>query len=232
MKCTKIYLTRREKSDIIYSPFEVFCYKFGFPTATYTYNSLDVTSVMHGGMPTMRLSYMEKKQIDAQVAALLEEYGYNLGEDDYVNIVDFVQHLGFVVGNAKLDDEEDGFLAIQTSEMAKNGEGMSNDKIIGVNSRRSLDWKRFIIAHEFAHSVLHYKTGEIYLHRESKKGKDAEENEADYFAAALLMPEKSFVRLYNKFKNDGLSDTAIYLQLASIFKVPFDSVPRRVNEVV
>ena len=179
----------------------------------------------------MRLSAMEKKQIEIQVAALLEEYGYNPDKDDYVNIVDFVQHLGFIVGNAKLDDAEDGFLAIQTSDMAKDGDGTSNDKIIGVNAKRSLDWKRFIIAHEFAHSVLHYKTGEIYLHRESKKGKGEEENAADYFAAALLMPKESFKRLYDKFKNDSLNDTAIYLQLASIFKVPFDSVPRRVSEV-
>lgn len=174
---------------------------------------------------------MEKKQIETQVAALLEEYGYNPNKDDYVNIVDFVQNLGFVVGNAKLDDAEDGFLAIQTSDMAKDGDGTSNDKIIGVNAKRALDWKRFIIAHEFAHSVLHYKTGEIYLHRESKKGKGEEENAADYFAAALLMPKESFKRLYAKFKNDGLNDTAIYLQLASIFKVPFDSVSRRVSEV-
>jgi len=179
----------------------------------------------------MRLSDMEKNQIETQVATLLAEYGYNSDKDDYVNIVDFVQHLGFIVGNAKLDDAEDGFLAIQTSDMAKDGDGTSNDKIIGVNAKRSLDWKRFIIAHEFAHSVLHYKTGEIYLHRESKKGKDAEENDADYFAAALLMPKESFKRLYDKFKSDGLNDTAIYLQLASIFKVPFDSVPRRISEV-
>lgn len=175
---------------------------------------------------------MEKKQIETQVAALLQEYGYNSDKDDYVNIVDFVQHLGFIVGNAKLADDEDGFLAIQTSDMAKYGDGISNDKIIGVNAKRSLDWKRFIIAHEFAHSILHYKTGEIYLHRENKKGKDAEENDADYFAAALLMPEESFRRLHDKFKNDGLSDTALYLQLASIFKVPFDSVPRRISEVL
>lgn len=192
---------------------------------------LDVTIVMQGGMPTMRLSDMEKKQIETQVATLLTEYGYNFDKDDYVNIVDFVQHLGFVVGNAKLDDSEDGFLAIQTSDMAKDGDGTCNDKIIGVNAKRSLDWKRFIIAHEFAHSVLHYKTGEIYLHRENKKGKDAEENDADFFAAALLMPKESFKRLYAKFKSDGLNDTAIYLQLASIFKVPFDSVPRRISEV-
>lgn len=179
----------------------------------------------------MGLNYMEKNQIETQVATLLEGYGYDPKKDDYVNIVDFVQHFGFVVGNAQLDDSEDGFLAIQTSDMAKDGEGMSNDKIIGVNAKRSLDWKRFIIAHEFAHFVLHYKTGEIYLHRENKKGKDHEENDADYFAAALLMPKESFKRLYGKFKSDGFNDIVICSQLVSIFKVPFDSVTRRISEV-
>lgn len=175
---------------------------------------------------------MEKNQIETQVTTLLTSYGYVFDRDDYVNIVDFVRHFGFIVGNAKLDDAEDGFLAIQASNLAKNGNGTSNDKIIGVNSKRSLDWKRFIIAHEFAHSILHYKTGEIYLHRENKKGKDDEENDADYFAAALLMPKDSFKRLYNHFKKSGLNDTAICLQLASIFKVPFDSVSRRIKEVL
>jgi len=124
---------------------------------------------------------MEKNKIETQVTTLLKEYGYLFDKDDYVDIVDFVQHFGFIVGNAQLCDGEDGFLAIQASNMAKDEADISNDKIIGVNSKRSLDWKRFIIAHEFAHSVLHYKTGEIYLHRENKKGKDDEENDADYF---------------------------------------------------
>lgn len=174
---------------------------------------------------------MDKKQIETQVTVLLKEYGYVFEKDDYVDIVDFVQHFGFIVGNAKLDDHEDGFLAIQTSDMAKNGNELANDKIIGVNAKRSLDWKRFIIAHEFAHSVLHYKVGEIYLHRENKKGKDEEENDADYFAAALLMPEESFKRLYRQFKEAGSNETAICLQLSTIFKVPLDSVSRRISEV-
>ena len=79
--------------------------------------------------------------------------------------------------------------------------------------------------------MLYYFAQNTDLYSESKKGKDAEENDADYFAAALLMPKESFKRLYDKFKSDGLNDTAIYLQLASIFKVPFDSVPRRISEV-
>ena len=178
-----------------------------------------------------KLSIMEKRMIERQVTALLEEYGYDFAKDDYVDIVDFVQQLGFSVGNAKLADSEDGFLAIQSSDVAKNNIGEFGDKIIGVNSARSFDWKRFIIAHEFGHSILHYKTGEVYLHRENKKGKDSEENDADYFAAALLMPKASFRRLYRHLESAGLNTTAICLKLASIFKVPLDSVTRRVNEV-
>ena len=45
------------------------------------------------------------------------------------------------------------------------------------------------------------------------------------------MPRESFKRLYNQFKNEGLNDTAICLQLATVFKVPFDSVSRRISEV-
>lgn len=168
----------------------------------------------------VRLSDVDKKEIETQVTALLKGYGYSPQEDAYVDIVEFVQQLGFIVGNAELDEKEDGFLAIQ-----------ANDKIIGVNSKRSLDWKRFIIAHEFAHFVLHYKAGELYLNRENKKGKDEEENDADYFAAALLMPNEAFKRLYLQFEKDGMNKTANCLQLASIFKVPFDSASRRVEEV-
>lgn len=175
---------------------------------------------------------MEKKhEISKQVTTLLTEYGYNFEKDDYVNIIDFVHTLGFVVGNAKLDDKEDGFLLIQPSEIMKNVNGLSNDKIIGVNEKRSLEWKRFIIAHEFAHSVLHYKAGKTYLHRENKKGKGDDENEADYFAAALLMPEKSFSRVYSQLQKNGLNQNAICMQLAAIFKVPFDSASRRIEEV-
>lgn len=179
----------------------------------------------------MEMDYMDKRAIETQVFALLKEYGYASDKNDYVDIVDFVRKLGFVVGNAQLDDSEDGFLVIHANKTAENGLEDPNDKVIGVNANRSLNWKRFIIAHEFAHSILHYKAGEIYLHRENRKGKDNEENEADYFAAALLMPKDSFKRLYMQFEKNGLNRTAVCLQLATIFKVPLDSVSRRVDEV-
>lgn len=177
----------------------------------------------------MELSLMEKQIIEEKVSTLLTQYGYSFEHDTDVDIIDFAHRLNFVVGNADLPDNEDGFLAIQPRN---SEEGADAAKIIGVNAKRPLDLKRFIIAHEFAHSELHYRKGKAFLHRENVKGKNDEENDADYFAAALLMPQVSFKRVYSELDSQGLSRSAICSQLASIFKVPLESVLRRIDEVV
>ncbi len=170
---------------------------------------------------------MEKKAIEEKVTALLSQYSYDQDRDDYIDIIDFVKKQGFSVGNALLSESEDGFLAIRPSSIIKG----NSDKIIGVNVNRSLELKRFIIAHEFAHSVLHYGSGQVFLHRENKKGKGEEENDADYFAAALLMPRDSFKRVYQRLKAENLPENMIYLKLAAIYKVPSESVLRRISEI-
>lgn len=170
---------------------------------------------------------MEKSDIEKNAEIMLERYGYSQSSDNYLDIVDFVRKLGFSVGNAELEENDDGFLIVQP-----NGIDGLNDRIIGVNSKRSYEFKRFIIAHEFAHFILHYSGGSAYLHRENKKGKNEEENEADFFAATLLMPKESFLREYNNLKESGLENNAIGVQLASIYKVPLESALRRISEVV
>ena len=69
------------------------------------------------------------------------------------------------------------------------------------------------------------------MHRENVKGKNESENAADYFAAALLMPVRSFSSEYQKLKSKNLSENAICMQLSSIFKVPLESVSRRILEL-
>ena len=174
---------------------------------------------------------IDKSTIERQVSTLLDNYGYSQEKDDYVNIIDFVKKLGFIVGNAEMSDNEDGFLIVHPEDSLNDAPDLPNDKIIGVNETRTLNFKRFIIAHEFAHYVLHYKMGETYFHRENRKGKGPDENEADYFAASLLMPSGSFKRLYKDLKDKGLNRNLICLQLSSIFKVPAESVSRRIDEL-
>lgn len=166
-----------------------------------------------------RIDKMERDKIEVQVKSVLDQLGYDDVTDSYVDIVSLVKKYGFLVGNAELDDNEDGFLIIS-----------GDQKIIGVNKSRSLDLKRFVIAHEFAHSVLHYERGQVFLHREHKKGKGNDENDADYFAAALLMPKTAFLREYNRLKDQGVESKLICFQLSSLFKTPIESVIRRIEE--
>ena len=173
---------------------------------------------------------MKKIEIERLISALLKQYGYKEEKDDYLDIVAFTRSLGFNIINAKQPESEDGFIVIRP-DSAQNKDGFG-DKIIVVNSDRTFEWKRFVIAHEFAHSILHYQVGDLYLHRENKKGKSIEENEADYFAAALLMPRISFDRIYKELRERELTGNALLLQLASIYKVPLASVSRRVDEVI
>ena len=168
-----------------------------------------------------RLNKMERERIEIQVKSVLEQFGYNDSIDSYVDIVSLVKNFGFLVGNAELDESEDGFLIITRDQ-----------KIIGVNKSRSLELKRFVIAHEFAHYILHFKQGQVFLHREHKKGKDMDENDADYFAAVLLMPKNAFLREYNRLKNQGVERNLICFQLSSLFKTPLESVARRIEETV
>lgn len=174
---------------------------------------------------------IDKNVIEKWASTLLDNYGYSQEKDDYVNIIDFVKKLGFIVGNAWMSDDEDGFLIVYPEGSLCDAPYLPNDKIIGVNETRTLNFKRFVIAYEFAHYVLHYKMGEIYSHFESRKEKSPLENETDYFAASLLMPRGSFKRLYKNLNDKGLNRNLICLQLSSIFKVPAESVSKRIDNM-
>lgn len=127
----------------------------------------------------MVLSSIEKIYIERQVDALLADYGYSPETDTYVDIVNLAIKFGFSVGNAKLNDREDGYIIIQPHKNSSVASIYpSHSKVIGVNVNRPLDLKRFIVAHEFAHSVLHYSGDGLFLHRDNVKGKNKIENSA------------------------------------------------------
>lgn len=73
----------------------------------------------------------------------------------------------------------------------------SNALIIGINSQQSGARRRFTIAHEFGHYLLHegisshfdrdYRIN--FRSAESSQATDVEEIEANYFSASLLMPK-------------------------------------------
>ena len=175
------------------------------------------------------------KEIEKKVSDLLEKYGYHPEVDSYLDIVRFAQWKGFTVGNARLSESEDGFIVIRPDYDGKGAAGRWGPKVIGVNRELDGGFKRFVVAHELGHEALHYDGAGLYRHREDKSGKTPEEREreeaADYFAAALLMPLKSFRRRYDELRENGMKQGETCIRLSRDFGVPLESVLRRVDEL-
>ena len=174
---------------------------------------------------------MEVNKIEQSVLNMLDSIQYTISNYS-VDVIDVAKRLGFVVGNAVLNEEDDGFIVVE--EGRKEIMGIKTDKLIGVNSDRSLEWKRFIIAHELGHYILHFKEKNLeglYAHRDHNRGHNELENEADFFAANLLMPRESFEKKYKEKKQEYRNDKDIVDALSKHFIVTVRMAERRIEEL-
>lgn len=105
-----------------------------------------------------------------------------------VDVESIAQNLGLVISPEPFEGDMSGCLVRRSGARP----------VIGVNSTHAPTRKRFTIAHEIGHYLLH--SGSVYLDRESSfrvnlrdsrssTGEDAIEREANSFAAELLMPK-------------------------------------------
>ncbi len=134
-----------------------------------------------------------------------------------VPVAEIAQRIGLGIKYFKPDDDENlkkvsGFL-----------DGKTNT--IYVNSEDPTSRQSFTIAHELGHYKLQHKPEEFgVLYRYATPiDKDSFEQEANFFAANLLVPENMLVEVMNKYKlteNDGSL-------LADIFGVSPDVIKYR-----
>ncbi len=126
------------------------------------------------------------------------------------------------------------------------GEGVSgvlvvnnNVGTIGLNPNHSNVRKRFTIAHELGHFLLHNKTKDsLFVDKEykvhfrnhaSSSGEIKNEQEANAFAAALLMPKDMLVEIIDNYIID-IEDESTINNLADIFGVsPMAMTYRLIN---
>lgn len=66
---------------------------------------------------------------------------------------------------------------------------------------------------------------------DSHKNKSEEEQEADYFAACILMPAQNFKNVYEELFQRIGDQKIIVNMLSQIFKVPLLAADRRIAEV-
>lgn len=180
------------------------------------------------GIRMKGLSEVEKKEIEQRADTLLREN--NISTLSGVDVLALAKQLGFTVWTSNLPDSDDGFILVNPN--VDKIPGFSNNKVIVVNAERPYVTKRFIIAHEIGHYVLSVsdsKEEEIFAARESQHGRSDDENDIDYFAACLLMPETSFKAQYEDKKQFPLNQ--LVSELSEVFQVPAGSALRRLEEL-
>ncbi|MEY4877067.1 MAG: hypothetical protein RL708_2216 [Bacteroidota bacterium] len=169
---------------------------------------------------------MNLKKIKESVATLLN----NISENDLpINVENIAKAKGILIKPYKFDDDVSGLLSIE------NGKS-----VIGVNIFESRVRRRFTVAHELGHYELHKEDGnlfvdshfKVYRSPNSKETpyKQRIEEEANSFAAMLLMPEDLLRNEVKKIEFDlgseetikalskkfDVSSTAMYFRLSNL----------------
>jgi Zn-dependent peptidase ImmA (M78 family) len=144
-----------------------------------------------------------------------------------VDVERMVRARGIEIRKGPLDDDISGLL-VRTDNAAT----------IGVNAGHSPTRRRFTIAHEFGHFLLHEGISEHVDHgyrvnfrdQESSLARDVEEIEANFFAASLLMPKSlldacdavhavdSDALVRTLAKRFNVSQHAMSLRLANVYR--------------
>jgi len=106
-----------------------------------------------------------------------------------VEIIKICNKLGLKVFEEYLEPDVSGMIIVDEKPWERYG----TNKFIVVNLSELAARRRFTIAHELAHYVLHKEGNVLYAHRDmvgNSGFRSSIEREANYFAANILMPEK------------------------------------------
>lgn len=113
----------------------------------------------------------------------------------------------------------------------------NSDTVIFTNTSVRLSREIFTLAHEIGHSILHMGDGASFIDNHltiAGKAVDDMEQEANYFAACLLMPEDEIYRFLDlqlaSFSGENLSAMDI-ARIMSEFNVSFEVVLNRLESV-
>lgn len=162
---------------------------------------------------------MNRRQIDRYAADLLASYGVTAPPVPVEQIAIFK---GIQVVRSSAEWSESGFLLRDDERI-----------IIGVNSRNSPRRQRFSIAHELGHWRLHkgkplIVDQSVMINKRddvSSQATDAEEIEANHFAAELLMPKQFVADAVRRHMRTGIaSREELVTVLARDFDVSADAM--------
>jgi|SRR5665647_967015 len=169
---------------------------------------------------------MNRKRIEDLTAQILAKFDTN---ELPVPIRKIAEQSGIKIHSYDLGENISGVLVI------KNDQGT-----IGINPTEQSVRQRFTIAHELGHYVLHRNSNEsIFIDKEykvlfrdqrSSTGEDKREQEANAFAASILMPKKLLIEQIQTHFLD-LTDENAVKRLAKMFNVSVIAMTIRISNL-
>jgi len=168
---------------------------------------------------------MNTKQIEKLASDILDEFHI---EKLPIPIETIVKKRGLEIKAYDLGEDVSGALVI------KDGKGT-----IGYNPTESKVRQRFTIAHELGHYELHKNDNGLFIDKDfkvmfrdhnSSTGEFLMEQEANAFAAAILMPEK-LLKVEMKRRYFDFSDDTSFKDLAKLFNVSVPAITYRIGNL-
>jgi Zn-dependent peptidase ImmA (M78 family) len=163
-------------------------------------------------LPPATPSYLPRKEIEEFAEQISNEFSITNFEKEGDPLILFIKQLG---GQIHYQNPTD-FAGSEAGSIAVYGPNKF-DVFLSAFTGPLRD--RFTLAHELGHYVIHSKQGAIPL-RAARMGSGQLEWEANWFAAAILMPSEEFKKVATQFGDD-------YYAIAGHFQVSTKAVEIR-----
>ncbi|RAJ11078.1 Zn-dependent peptidase ImmA (M78 family) [Chitinophaga skermanii] len=128
-----------------------------------------------------------------------------LNDDPIDNLVTMVEKLGITVLFLDVNSDKFSGLTLQTD---------INAPLIVLNKNMPNDHKKFTIAHELGHLIMHIPFAEDPEFYEDLEDLDAVEQQADSFAGAFLMPKKKAQYTFANLTYSRLTELKLYWKVS------------------
>ncbi|TGL28156.1 ImmA/IrrE family metallo-endopeptidase [Leptospira koniambonensis] len=153
-----------------------------------------------------------------QIFLLAEKKGQELGLVAGGEIEPIIKNLGGKIHYVSVQK----WLETQDGSICVNG---PNDFFIFLSNFSSPLRNRFTLAHELGHYFLHSDEGRIRI-QAARRGSTKTEWQANWFAAAFLMPQEEFLNTLKRYNNDLDFVAAHFLVSRKAVDVRYDSLLR------
>ena len=182
-------------------------------------------------------NYFDLNRIDDDAENLVNEFmqnpDYGLKSDEIkVPVLEIAKKMGFNVYTAEYNDRDlSGTIGISENLREKYG----SSRVIILNNQDSDEHILFTLCHELAHYIYDYQCNinqEYSNTYRTGEPKNNQEIRANRFAAAFLMPKKSFIDSYKSFSKDTDDQNAVVRLLSKKFSAPETAVRMRIAELL